>query len=121
MPREGNNQQYYPAARPMNHNNYQYRKTKIEYLSEWLSQKPQVTAYAGKDKEQEEQFFTAGRSENLCSHFANQYRGFSKILGIHLLSRSSYTTPGYPKDAVSYHKVTCSITFIATLFITVRK
>jgi hypothetical protein len=76
-----------------------------------------VTAHVGKDMEQEHSYFSGG-SGNLYNYFGELY--VSQKIGNLFTSRHSCSILGNPKDALLYHKDTCSTMFIEALFIIVR-
>ena len=76
-----------------------------------------MTVYAGEYMEQGKHFSTAGRSVNLYSHVRNQYGVFHRTGNLSTL-KSTHTTFGYIcTQSMLSHKDTCSIIFIAILFI----
>ena len=79
-----------------------------------------MIAHAGKDVKQGKHSSTDGGSANLCSHFGNQYGGFTEIWESIYLKTQLYTLSIYIKDTPSYHKDTCSTMVIAALFVIAR-
>jgi hypothetical protein len=83
----------------------------------WLRSKTEVTVLGDKDREPKEYFSIASSSANLYNHFGNQFlqKWFSRKLEIDLPQNPFLGM--YLMEALSYHKDTCSIKFIAALFI----
>jgi hypothetical protein len=63
----------------------------------------------------------AGMSANLYSYSGNQFSNFLEKIGIILPQDPAIPLLSiYPKDVPPYHKVTCSILFIAALYVIAR-
>jgi hypothetical protein len=77
-----------------------------------------VTADAGEDVEKEEHSFIVGGIESLYNPSGNQSGGFLRKLDIVLLEDAAIPLLFiYPEDVPTGKKDTCSIMFIAALFI----
>ena len=75
----------------------------------------QMTLHADKVMEKGECSCIAVGSTDLSNYYGNQ-------CGSGAISRFSYTMSGiYPENTSSYYRGTCSIMFIASLFIIARK
>jgi hypothetical protein len=89
---------------------------------EKVKKKTKVIADAGKDMEEEEYSFITGGFVSWYNHSGNQTGKFVRKLGIVLLEDPAILLLGiYPEDAPTCNKDTCSIMFIAALFIIARR
>ena len=80
-----------------------------------------MTAHAGEDVDQEKHSSLTGGRANLYNHFGNQFGHFSENWEIGLPQDPAILFLGlYPKDAMLFHKETCSTMFIAALCIIAR-
>jgi hypothetical protein len=78
-----------------------------------------VTTHSGEDEGAHS--YIAGGHANLYSHSRNQFRHFSKKIGIFLSPNQAIPLLcKSPKDVPLFHRDTCSIMFITALFIISR-